>query len=37
MQFLTITKIKVGKIEFDFSEIIFLNEKPNDWETSEKK
>ncbi len=30
-------KNKVGKIEFDFSEIIFLNEKPNDWESSEKK
>ena len=30
-------KNKVGKIEFDFSEIIFLNEKPNDWETSKKK
>ena len=29
-------KNKVGKIEFDFSEIIFLNEEPNDWETSEK-
>ena len=30
-------KNKVGKIEYDFSEIIFLNEKPNDWETSKKK
>ena len=30
-------KNKVGKIEFDFSEIIFLNEKPNDWKSSEKK
>ena len=30
-------KNKVGKIEFDFSEIIFLNEEPNDWETSKKK
>ncbi len=30
-------KNKVGKIEFNFSEIIFLNEKPNDWESSEKK
>ena len=30
-------KNKVGKIEFDFSEIIFLNEEPNDWESSEKK
>ena len=28
---------KVGKIEFDFSEIIFLNEGPNDWQSSEKK
>ena len=30
-------KNKVGKIEFDFSEIIFLNEEPNDWKSSEKK
>ena len=30
-------KNKIGKIEFDFSEIIFLNEQPNDWESSEKK
>ena len=30
-------KNKVGKIEFDFSEIIFLNEEPNDWESSKKK
>ncbi len=30
-------KNKVGKIEFDFSEIIFLNQKLNDWESSKKK
>ena len=30
-------KNKVGKIEFDYSEIIFLNEKPNDWESSQNK
>ena len=30
-------KNKVGKIEFDFSEIIFLNEEPNNWESSKKK
>ena len=29
-------KNKVGKIEFDFSEIIFLNEEPNDWKSSKK-
>ncbi len=30
-------KNKVGKIEFDFSEIIFLNQEFNDWESSKKK
>ena len=30
-------KNKVGKIEFDFSEIIFLNQVPGDWESSKKK
>ena len=30
-------KNKVGKIEFDFSEIIFLNKEPNNWESSKKK
>ena len=30
-------KNKVGKIEFDFSEITFLNQEFNDWESSKKK
>ena len=30
-------KNKIGKIEFDFSEIIFLNKELNDWESSKKK
>ena len=30
-------KNKVGKFEFDFSEIIFLNKELNDWESSKKK
>ncbi len=30
-------KNKVGKIEFDFSEIIFLNKEPNNWDSSKKK
>ena len=30
-------KNKVGKIEFDFSEIIFLNQELNDWKSSKKK
>ena len=28
---------KVGKVEFDFSEIVFFNQKLNDWESSKKK
>ena len=28
---------KVGKVEFDFSEIVFFNKKLNDWESSKKK
>ena len=30
-------KNKIGKIEYDYSEIIFLNDNPNNWETSKKK
>ena len=30
-------KNKVGKIEFDFSEIVFFNQELNDWESSKKK
>ncbi len=30
-------KNKVGKIEFNFSEIIFLNQELNNWESSKKK
>ncbi len=30
-------KNKIGKIEFNFSEIIFLNKELNDWESSKKK
>ena len=30
-------KNKVGKVEYDFSEIIFLNEELNNWESSQKK
>ena len=30
-------KNKVGKIEFDFSEIIFLNQELEDWKSSKKK
>ena len=28
---------KIGKVEYDFSEIIFLNTKSNGWESSKKK
>ncbi len=28
---------KIGKIEYDFSEIFFLNQNSNDWEISKKK